>query len=170
MCVKLLYKHKLRSYLRLSRDPMLRPRKVDLVLLIRWSVGFGSIFRFCLEAGSGIFLITEVIFNHFDIIQASVCNAKQCTSTIVVQLSQCNATRVQHNKLTIQQCYHPQPMREPRVNVSANCQIECSVRPPIGGEKTGTSGMAQLHGAIAHHSTCALKARAIKLPGACLAL
>ena len=33
-----------------------RPRKVDYVFLIRWSVGFGSVLRFCRGAGSKLFL------------------------------------------------------------------------------------------------------------------
>ena len=39
-------------------DCYVRPHKADLVLLIRWSVGLGSVSWFRLEAGSGLILIT----------------------------------------------------------------------------------------------------------------
>ena len=61
----------------------LRPRKVDFVFLIRWSVGSSSVPRFCRGAGSGLNLIIVSYFGEFQVVlrvlrtsmpvQASVC-------------------------------------------------------------------------------------------------
>ena len=47
---------------------VLRPRKVDFVFLIRWSVGFGSVPRFRRGTGSGLNLIIMSYFLEFQVV------------------------------------------------------------------------------------------------------